>query len=240
MINYALVPLRNSCPLQDQDGTCRASWNVLKHSCSCLQNSDEVCGRSVSSCADSGALMLSVKLSPQPSSSVSYLSACWSSPSPIGCNLRSLSEDERFLRCLFHSMRLLDDSLELRLDDRQHTFNPRPFFLSSLVRRIGCVLDRFNSDLNGRLVELRHLLNHELESVKTFPSGGHNCCIRKRFVVPLRACLRQDVLHLVTISVKTPGTSRSSIAEPSRLRDSERYTSDGVGYQRLAIEHTVN
>ena len=36
----------------------------------------------------------------------------------------------------------------------------------------------------------------------------------------------------------TPGTPRSSIAEPSRLRDSERYTSDGVGYQPLAIEHT--
>ena len=24
--------------------TCRASWNVLSHSCSCFQNSDEVCG----------------------------------------------------------------------------------------------------------------------------------------------------------------------------------------------------
>ena len=136
-------------------------------------------------------------------------------------------------------MRLLDDSLELRLDDRQHTFSPRPFFLSSLVRRIGCVLDRLNTDLNGSLVGLRQLLNHEFESVKTFLSGEHCCCIRKRFVVPLRACLRQDVLHLVTISVMTPGTSRSSIAEASRLRDSERYTSDGVGYQRLAIEHTV-
>ena len=33
-----------------------------------------------SSCADYGALMLSVKLSPQPSSSVSYLSVFWSSP----------------------------------------------------------------------------------------------------------------------------------------------------------------
>ena len=60
-------------------------------------------------------------------------------------------EDERFLRCLFHSMRLLDDSLELRLD---HPFNPCPFFLSCFVRRIECVLDRFNSDLSGSLVEL--------------------------------------------------------------------------------------
>ena len=102
-----------------------------------------------------------------------------------GCNLRSLSEDGRFLRCIFRSMRLLDDSLGLRLDDRQHTFNLCPFFLSNLVRRIGCVLDRFNSDLNGSFVGLRQLLNHEFESVKTFPSGEHSCCIRKRFVVPL-------------------------------------------------------
>ena len=100
-------------------------------------------------------------------------------------------------------MRLLDGSLGLRLDDRQHTFNPRPFFLNSLVRRIGCVLDRFNSDLNGSLVGLRQLLNYEFVSVKTFPSGEHSCCICKRIVVPLRACLRQDVLHLVTISVRT-------------------------------------
>ena len=48
-------------------------------------------------------------------------------------------------------MRLLDDSLELRLD---HTFNPRPFFLNSLVRRIGCILDHVNSDLSRSLVEL--------------------------------------------------------------------------------------
>ena len=120
-----------------------------------------------------------------------------------GCNLRSLSEDGRFLRCIFRSMRLLDDSLGLRLNDGQHTFNLRPFFLSNLVRRIGCVLDRFNSDLTGSFVELRQLLNHEFESVKTFPSGEHSCCIRNRFVVPLRACLRQDVLYLVTMSVRT-------------------------------------
>ena len=87
-------------------------------------------------------------------------------------------------------MRLLDGSIELRLDDRQHTFNPRPFFLNSLVRRIGCVLDRFNSDLNGSLVGLRQLLNNEFESVKTFPSGEHSCCIRKRLVVPLRASVK--------------------------------------------------
>ena len=91
-------------------------------------------------------------------------------------------------------MRLLDDSLGLRLDDRQHTSNPRPFFLYNLVRRIGCVLDRFNTDLNGSLVGLRQLLNHEFESVKIFPSGEHSCCIDKRIVVPLRACFRQDVL----------------------------------------------
>ena len=48
-------------------------------------------------------------------------------------------------------MRLLDDSLGLRLD---HTFNPRPFFLNNLVSRIECVLDRLNSDLSGSLVEL--------------------------------------------------------------------------------------
>ena len=36
-----------------------------------------------------------------------------------------------------------NDSLELRLD---HPFNPCPFFLSCFVRRIECVLDRFNSD----------------------------------------------------------------------------------------------
>ena len=48
-------------------------------------------------------------------------------------------------------MRLLNGSLELRLD---HTFNPRPFFLSNIVLRIECVLDRFNSDLSGSLVEL--------------------------------------------------------------------------------------
>ena len=85
-------------------------------------------------------------------------------------------------------MRLSDDSLGLRLDDRRHTFNPRPLFLNSLVRRIGCVLDCFNTDLIGSLVELRQLLHHEFESVKTFPSGEHSCCIRKRFIVPLRAC----------------------------------------------------
>ena len=100
-------------------------------------------------------------------------------------------------------MRLLDDSLELRLDDRQHTFNPRPFFLNRLVRRIGFVLDRFNTDLNGSLVELRQLLHHEFESVKSFPSGEHSCCICTRIVVPLRACFRQPVLHLFTISVRT-------------------------------------
>ena len=48
-------------------------------------------------------------------------------------------------------MRLLDDLLELRLD---HPFNPCPFFLSCFVRRVECVLDRFNSDLIGSLVEL--------------------------------------------------------------------------------------
>ena len=106
------------------------------------------------------------------------------------------------MRCIFRSMRLLDDSLGLRLDDRQHTFNPRPFFLNNLVRRIGFVLDCFNSDLNGSLVGLRQLLNYEFESVKTVPSGEHSCCIRKRFAVPLRACVRQDVLHLVTMSVR--------------------------------------
>ena len=47
-------------------------------------------------------------------------------------------------------MRLLDGSLELRLD---HTFNLRPFFLSCFVRRIECVLDRLNTDLSGSLVE---------------------------------------------------------------------------------------
>ena len=59
-------------------------------------------------------------------------------------------ENERFLRCLFHSMRLSDGSLELRLD---HTFNLRPFFLNSLVRRIECILNRLNTDPNGSLVE---------------------------------------------------------------------------------------
>ena len=48
-------------------------------------------------------------------------------------------------------MCLLHGSLELRLD---HTFSPCPFFLSKLVRRIGCVLDRLSSDLSGGLVEL--------------------------------------------------------------------------------------
>ena len=65
------------------------------------------------------------------------------------------------------------------------------------------ILDRFNSDPNGSLVGLRQLLNHEFESVKTFPSGEHSCCILKRFVVPLRAYLRQDVLYLVSMSVRT-------------------------------------
>ena len=99
-------------------------------------------------------------------------------------------EDERFLRCLFHSMRLLDGSLELRLD---HTFNPRPISLSCLVRRVECVLDRLNTGLSGSLVELQQLLNHEFESVKTFLSDEHNCCIHKRLVIPLRTCLRQDI-----------------------------------------------
>ena len=148
--------------------------------------------------------MLSVKLSPQLSSSVSYLHAGRRfDPVAATSGLCPLSEDERFLRCIFRSMRLLDDSLGFRLDDGQHTFNPRQFFLRSFLRRIGCVLDRFNSDLNGSLVGLRQLLNHVFESVKTFPSGEHSCCIRKRIVVPLRTCLRQDVLHLVTISVRT-------------------------------------
>ena len=155
-------------------------------------------------CSCVSALMLSVKLGPQLSSSVSYLHAghCFD-PAAATSGLCPLSEDERFLRCIFRSMRLFDDSLGLRLDDGQHTFNPRPFFLNSLVRRIECVLDRFNSDLNGSLVGLRQLLNHEFESVKTFPIDEHSCCIRKRFIVPLRACFRQDVLHLVAISVRT-------------------------------------
>ena len=162
VIDCLLLPLLNRCPVQDQSGTCRTCWNVLGHNCSCFQNSDEMCGMG---CFCISALILSVKLSPQPSSSVSYLHAAATS------ELIPLSEDERFLRCLFRSMRLLDGSLGLRLDDRQHTFNPRPFFLNYLVRRIGCVLDRFNTDLNGSLVGLRQLLNHEFESVKTFPSG---------------------------------------------------------------------
>ena len=129
-------------------------------------------------CADSEALMLSVKLGPQLSSSVSYLHAGHRfDPAAATSDLVPLSEDERFLRCIFRSMRLLDDSLGLRLDDRQHTFNPSQLFLNSLVRRIECVLDRFNSDLNGSLVGLRQLFNHEFESVKTFPSGEHSCCI---------------------------------------------------------------
>ena len=155
-------------------------------------------------CFCDSALMLSVKLNPQFSSSVSYLHAGHRFDTAAATSgLCPLREDERFLRCIFRSMRLLDDSLGLRLDDRQHNFNPRPFFLNSLVRRIGCVLDCNNRDLNGSLAGLRQLLNHEFESVKTFPSGEHSCCIRKRFVVPLRACFRQDVLHLVTISVRT-------------------------------------
>ena len=48
-------------------------------------------------------------------------------------------------------MHLLDDLLELRLN---HTFNPRPFFMSCFVRRIGCVLNHLNSDLSRSLVEL--------------------------------------------------------------------------------------
>ena len=62
-----------------RSSTCRSSWNVLRHGCSCFQYSNEVCGMGCI-CDDSGALMLSTKLSPQPSNSVSYLSACWSSP----------------------------------------------------------------------------------------------------------------------------------------------------------------
>ena len=155
-------------------------------------------------CSCVNALMLSVKLGPQLSSSVSYLHAGHRfDPAATTSDLVPLSEDEHFLRCIFRSMRLLDDSLELRLDDRQHTFNPRQLFLNSLVRRIGFVLDRFNTDLNGSLVELLQLLNHEFESVKTFPSGEHSCCICTRIVVPLRACFRQPVLHLSTISVRT-------------------------------------
>ena len=38
-------------------------------------------------CDDSGALMLSMKLSLQPSSSVSYLSACWAATSDLGAVL---------------------------------------------------------------------------------------------------------------------------------------------------------
>ena len=147
-----------------------------------------------------------MKLSPQPSKFciVTFQHAGLRlDPVAATSGLCPLSEDERFLRCIFRSMRLLDDSLGFRLDDRQHNFNPCPLFLNSLVRRIGCVLDCYNRDLNGSLVELRQLLNHKFESVKTFPSGEHSCCIRKRIVVPLRACLRQDVLHLVTIPVRT-------------------------------------
>ena len=147
-----------------------------------------------------------MKLSPQPSkfcivpfSMLVFALTQWLQPQDSVLSARMNAS----CTCIFRSMRLLDDSLGFRLNDRQHTFNPCPLFLKSLVRRIGCVLDCYNRDLNGSLVELRQLLNHKFESVKTFPSGEHSCCIRKRIVVPLRACLRQDVLHLVTIPVRT-------------------------------------
>ena len=168
------------------------------------------------------ALMLSVKLSPQLSSSLSYLHAGHPfDPAAATSGLCPLSEDERFLRCNFRSMRLLNDSLGFRLDDRQHTFNPRPFFLNNLVLRIGCVLDRFNTDLNGSLVELRQLLHHEFESVKIFPSGELSCCIRTRFVVPFARVLPSRCSAPHHGLGHDTGYSRSSIAEPSCLRDSD-------------------
>ena len=155
-------------------------------------------------------------------------------------------------------MRLLDDSLELRLD---HTFNPRPFFLNSLVRRIGCVLDRFNTDLNGSLVELRQLPHHEFESVKIFPSGELSCCIRKRFfcsfarVLPSRCsaprhdfCLRDSVSHR-----RLPRTSELGFFKLLMMLLLNEFGHD-TGYSPIvnrrtqsssrlrppAIEHTVN
>ena len=77
-IDCAFVPVRNSCPPQGQAlvepaGTC--SGTVVPAS-----RIPTRCVGVGCFCGNSEALMLSTKLSPQPSSSVSYLSACWSSP----------------------------------------------------------------------------------------------------------------------------------------------------------------
>ena len=213
MIDCLLLPLLNRCPVQGQTVT-RQTCSVTAVPVSRIPTRCVGMG-----CFCISALMLSVKLSPQTSSSVSYLHAGHRfDPLAATSRICPLSEDERFLRCIFRSMRLSDNSLELRLDDRQHTFNPRPFFLNSLVRRIGFVLDRFNTDLNGSLVELRQLLHHEFESVKTFPSGEHSCCICKRIVVPFARvlpsrcsaprcdfCPRDSVLSQMFASYKRAG-----------------------------------
>ena len=200
----ALVPLRNSCPLQRQGGVLAEPVGTCSLAAVPASRILTRCVGVGCFCADSDALMLSVKLSPQLSSSVSYLHAGHRfGPAAATSGLCPFGEGERFLRCVFGGVRLLGDSLGLRLDDRQHTFNPRQLFLNSLVRRVECLLDRFNSDLNGSLVGLRQLLNHEFESVKTFLSDEHSCCICKRIAVPFRACFRQPVLHLFTISVRT-------------------------------------
>ena len=149
------------------------------------------------------ALMLSVKLSPQSSSPciVAFQHAGhhfdpWLQPQIFqrGWDASCAASSATCVSWMIHS----DSDW---MTDNIPSTSVR-FFLSSLVRQIGCVLDRFNSDLNGSSVGLRQLLNHEFESVKTFPSGEHSCCIRKRFAVPLRAYLLQDVLYLVTMSVR--------------------------------------
>ena len=209
------------------------------------------------------ALMLSTKLNPQFSSSVSYLHADHRSD-PLQLQPEDSVLSARMnASCAASSAACvsLNDSLGFRLDDRQHTFNPRPFFLNSLVRRIGFVLDRFNTDLNGSLVELRQLLHHEFESVKTFPSGEHSCCIRKRFfcsfarVLPSRCsaprcdfCLRDSVSHR-----RLPRTSELGFFKLLMMLLLNEFGHD-TGYfpivnrrtqssSRLrppAIEHTVN
>ena len=97
VIDCLLLPLLNRCPVQGQ--------TALVERAGMYSGTTVPASRILTRCVGMGcfcvsALMLSVKLSPQPSSSVSYLHAGhrsdhWLQPQS-SC---PLSEDERFLRC---------------------------------------------------------------------------------------------------------------------------------------------
>ena len=110
-------------------------------------------------------------------------------------------------------MRLLDDSLGLRLDDRQHTFNPRPFFLNSLVRRIGFVLDCFNSDLDIlRRITERQATAAELNK-KVFP--GFRVLVREHVngFTPVTSTASERAAELLVFVVISCGVHMQVLME---------------------------